>query len=214
MICVSLGNIESRKALQIAENAEMIEIRADLLEKDERLIEELLDMKVKKIFTCRPGKLPKKKREALFLLALQKNANYIDVEFESETAFSSEISRLVKGTETDLIISYHDFERTPPLENLEKIYDQCFEMGADLAKIATMIQSKDDIFNLFSLYRKEKRKVIIGMGQLGLITRIAAVTLGSEFTFVSPATGERTAPGQVTDNEMKTILRILNNHKK
>ncbi len=212
MICVSLGNINTRKALEIAGNAEMIEIRADLL--DEGLIETLLDMKVKKIFTCRPGKFTEKKREALFILALQKNVNYIDIEFESEIAFSSKVSRWVKDSEADLIISYHNFDHTPSLKDLENIYDQCFEKGADLAKLATMIHSKDDILNLFSLYNKEKRKVLIGMGQEGMITRVAALTLGSEFTFVAPHSGGGTAPGQITDKEMKTILRILNNRKK
>ncbi len=57
--------------------------------------------------------------------------------------------------------------------------------------------------------------VIIGMGEKGVITRVAAPMLGAEFTFASAETGKETAPGQISKerlsvhNQTNTGLKIL-----
>ena len=55
------------------------------------------------------------------------------------------------------------------------------------------------------LYQEDTRMAVIGMGRLGLITRVAAPFMGAEFTFASPEQGRETAPGQI-DREKLTEL--------
>ena len=47
--------------------------------------------------------------------------------------------RLVLGTRTvplQVIVSYHNYEATPPREELLAMVETCFAMGADVAKMA------------------------------------------------------------------------------
>ena len=52
----------------------------------------------------------------------------------------------------------------------------CYEKGADIAKIATRVNASEDIRNLMSLYDLPGKKVILGMGDLGRITRCLLYT--------------------------------------
>jgi 3-dehydroquinate dehydratase-1 len=79
-----------------------------------------------------------------------------------------------------------------------------------VAKVSTKVQSTEDVINLFSLYSQPGRKVILGMGPQGRITRVAAPFLGSEFTFASPFEGVETAPGQMSAGQLKAIYNLLN----
>ncbi len=210
MICVSLGNISYDEALKVIKSAEMIEIRADLPGMDQTLLEKLLSFPVKKIFTCRPGTFSEVKRIELFRQAVEKNVDYVDIEYENDDEVVGQILRMTSDTSTEVILSYHNFDITPDAIELKKILMRGYKRGATLVKIATMINSKEDILNLFSLHGIEGRKVLLGMGEKGIITRVAAVLLGSEFTFVSPDCDTKTAPGQISKEEMEIIFRIMN----
>ncbi len=210
MICVSLGNINHEEALKASKSAEMIEIRADLPGMDQLLLEKLLSFHVKKIFTCRPGTFSEEKRIELFRQAVQKNVDYIDIEYENNDEVIGKLLRITSDTSTEVILSYHNYNNTPGYDELKSILLKGYQRGAALVKIATMINSKEDILNLFSLYGIEGRKVLLGMGEKGVITRVAAISLGSEFTFVSPDHETKTAPGQISKEEMETIFGIMN----
>jgi 3-dehydroquinate dehydratase len=56
------------------------------------------------------------------------------------------------------------------------------------------------------LYQKGERMVVIGMGKMGLITRVAAPFMGAEFTFASPGSGRETAPGQIERKDLASII--------
>ncbi len=145
----------------------------------------------------------------LFSFALEHGASYADVEMENDEAFLDKIKDLTLKYNHDLIISYHNYENTPSAGELESILESCYRKGATVAKIATMVSEDKDIANLLGLYRKKGRKVILGMGDKGLITRVASVPLGAEFTFASSSAGEATAPGQLTVKELTEIYNIL-----
>ena len=57
--------------------------------------------------------------------------------------------------------------------------------------------------------------VVLGMGEMGKITRIMAPFLGAEFTFAAMDEGKETAPGQIPYLKMKEIEGyILNEIRK
>lgn len=83
-------------------------------------------------------------------------------------------------------------------------------MGADLVKIATMANCKEDSSRMLSLYSKHKDIIAFCMGEAGMITRITAPFLGAEFTFASLDDASVTAPGQLSLDKMEKIYDILN----
>jgi 3-dehydroquinate dehydratase type I len=163
----------------------------------------------KTIFTCRPEKYSDNERLDLFRMAISSGAVYLDVEIDSDESFLDEIKKMINHSSTELIVSYHNYEMTPSVEMLETILSECYQKGADVAKIACRVYSSSDVASLFSLYDISGRKVVLGMGKAGKITRIAATFLGAEFTFASSGDGEATAEGQINYEEMKEIIRKI-----
>jgi len=101
----------------------------------------------------------------------------------------------------ETISSYHDFEGTPDDRELFKIMGT---MKGDIVKGAFAVNSVDDLVRLFDLsQRVEKKHVIIGMGELGKITRIRQTLMKNEFTFAY--VGKGTAPGQMSVREMTEL---------
>jgi 3-dehydroquinate dehydratase / shikimate dehydrogenase len=68
----------------------------------------------------------------------------------------------------------------------------------------------DNISMIRFLAREGDRHPVVGMcmGEQGLISRILGVRAGSAFTFASAASGQETAPGQVTAQQLRTVYRI------
>ncbi len=209
MICVSIGSGNKDDARQILKKAGFIELRADLLNWSLDEYREVISTGGKTVFTCRPGKFDEQERLNLFDMAASAGAQYLDVEIESNESFLLNIQKITRKYSTKTIISYHNYETTPASENLESILSECYALGADVAKLACRVYSPADTARLLALYNISGRKVIIGMGKVGKITRIAAALLGAEFTFASQGLGEATAEGQLSFEEMKDLIKKL-----
>jgi 3-dehydroquinate dehydratase I len=116
-----------------------------------------------------------------------------------------------KGIQT--VISYHDFEKTPPKAELLRIMREMSETGGDVVKIAVMPRTPEDCLNLLAAtyeakqtFMQDKLIATMAMGALGSYTRLAAPLYGSCMTF---AVGEEaSAPGQV---EIDTVRRLWQN---
>ena len=100
-----------------------------------------------------------------------------------------------------ILASHHDFNGTPDSERLISIISS---MDADICKTATMVNCFRDLMSIRDASASVRRKhVILGMGELGTITRIRSAMLGNEFTFAY--VGEPTAPGQLSLGEMASL---------
>ncbi len=99
-----------------------------------------------------------------------------------------------------LIVSSHDFKKTASKEALTTRAEDMLKTGADIIKIATMVTKLADNEVLLELGAELQEQniphVLIGMGEMGLITRTLGYKLGNAFDFVS--LGSSTAPGQLT----------------
>ncbi len=143
--------------------------------------------------------------------AINSGASYVDVEFETDFGFKQEIISTALNTKCNVIISYHNYDFTPPREQLKIITSQCFDMGANVAKITCMVQKPEDNASLLSLYEPGKRIVSFGMGELGKISRIAAAFIGAEFTMSSATDEAPTGPGQISYTKLRTIIELFKN---
>ena len=209
MICTALSEKNTEACIKMASMYELAEIRIDLAGFNVEQVKKVFSSHKNLVATCRPENYTDDKRKELLKTAIKAGAGYVDVEIESDKDFIDEIKRTASENHCSLIISYHNYEETPSKTELESIVSECFFLGADVAKVACMVNEIKDNANILSLFTLGKRIVALGMGELGKITRVITPFLGAEFTFAAPDSGEGTAPGQITTERMKSIYTVM-----
>ena len=208
MICVSVANISGLpEALE--SGAGLLELRLDLIGEHPSKLFPLLPRTIETIVTCRPGVFGADKRVELLQAGMKLGADYVDIEIETAAGDMELLLSTARQAGSMVIISYHNFKRTADREDLESLMIACFEKGGQIAKIATQVNASEDIRNLLSLYDVPGKKVILGMGPLGRITRVMGPYLGAEFTFASTAAGGETAPGQLTVKQLNELFKVI-----
>lgn len=142
-------------------------------------------------------------RLPLFERALQK-ATAVDIEYRS--GLRKPLSALACRLQKPLVISFHDFERTPPLSELQQIVRTASNYGT-VVKVATMTRTEEDVATLRELFNEQcaASVCILGMGPLGPRTRWEFARLGSCFTY--GYLDVPIAPGQVAAAELKRQLK-------
>jgi len=163
---------------------------------------------MKSIATCRRGK-DDDHRLALLKLAIESGAGYVDIEYESDVTFRTELVNYAHSHNVLVIISYHNFKNTPSIEELNDIIDRSFIWGADRAKITTTATIRADCARVMSLYEKHENLIAFCMGEIGTITRVAAPLLGAEFTYAAISKALATAPGQLTIEGFMDVYGII-----
>ena len=206
MICASIAEKDVQKCIETLEKVEMAEIRIDLAEFSNEEIRKVFSLRKKTIATCRPGKIKEEERIEMLKIAVESGATYLDIEYEAPPAYKTDLINFAHRYQCDVIISYHNYDKTPELEELEHIVHDCYAQGADLAKIATHVNVNRDNSKILSLYKAPGRLVAIGMGDLGRISRIVAPFLGAEFTYASLSDAEATAPGQISYDRLNQFI--------
>lgn len=209
MICVSLAHMNHDEIRSVLAKTELVELRLETLDLDDAQLKEILRKHKGILATCRPGTMSEEERIRKLLLAADHGARYVDIEVDASHEFTTQVVSNANVGGCDSIISYHNFDFTPSKEELEDIIQECFSRGAEVAKIACMVNETWDAARLLSLYEMNRRLIVIGMGEKGLVTRIAAPLLGAEFTFASLEEGKETAPGQIALHRMKKIYKEL-----
>ncbi len=131
--------------------------------------------------------------------------DYIDIELDNDPYFLAEIDKMLAGSAVKKILSYHNFKKTPADELLINRLDQMCLNQADVFKIAIHTGSLADLRRLIGLsldYGKKTPKplIVIAMGPLGRITRIAPEFCGGSLSFA--AGKKQTAPGQLSYEEI------------
>ncbi|MDE2590953.1 MAG: type I 3-dehydroquinate dehydratase [Patescibacteria group bacterium] len=136
---------------------------------------------------------------------------FFDIDIEKQKNDLEEISRL--RLRPNMILSFHDFEKTPRTSTLVKIVDNMHMYHPSIYKIATYCQTEKQAIALLHLLldmkEQGKRCVIIGMGQKGIITRIFGTLWGNEIAFVPENTAGLSAPGQLNRKQMEDIFAIV-----
>lgn len=208
MICVSVAHISGLDQA-IKSGAGLIELRLDLIREPPSKLFPLLPKAVETIVTCRSGVYRDSERVELLKAGMKLGATYVDIEIETSAEDMELLNSAAEQAGTSVIISYHNFKRTVDREDLESVMIACYEKGGEIAKIATRVNAPEDIRNLLSLYYLPGKKVILGMGPKGRITRVMGPYLGAEFTFASTGAGGETAPGQLTVKQLNELYKVI-----
>jgi len=106
----------------------------------------------------------------------------VDVELGSVICrpVAEEAARLQKAC----IVSFHDFQKTPPLTELCAMVEEAQKIGS-IAKVSAMITRESDAAILRSLLKRPWAKplCVIGMGEAWAGTRVEFAALGSCLTY-------------------------------
>jgi 3-dehydroquinate dehydratase/shikimate dehydrogenase len=136
--------------------------------------------------------------------AARAGCSWIDVDAGTLESFPAQLRRAVLPP-VGRIVSWHDFERTPPLETL---YRRLARLGADWVKIAVTPRTPADNVKLLAMTRRHRRRVIsVAMGTLGLPGRLLALAAGSALTYAATQGGRASAPAQPTVGELRQTYR-------
>lgn len=149
----------------------------------------------------------------LYAVADTKAADIIDV----EARIDKKVADLIAGIkERGAIVlgSKHDFEKTP--SKREIVEELCYmqKAGAEILKMAVMPHTKKDVLTLLEATEEMNRMyatcpvVTMSMGELGKVSRVAGEAFGSAITF--GAIEKTSAPGQISVEKLKNVLKILN----
>ncbi|MDP4187390.1 MAG: type I 3-dehydroquinate dehydratase [Bacteroidota bacterium] len=213
MICISFCEPDFAKCLYQVKKEELAEIRLDLVDYSEEEIKQIFSCGTKLIATCRAGKFTDEERKAKLVKAIESGAAYVDIELESTAGYRQYLMQVAKRHNCQVIISFHDFEKTPALFDLLKVIETASGWGADITKIACMVNDIKDVSRLLGLYNSKGKIVAFGMGDKGQFSRVASLILGAEFTFAVLDESKQTAPGQLTKQQVEKALDFLNNLK-
>ncbi len=215
LIAVPLTDENFKENLTKAKDlgADLIELRVDTFSRtDVEYVRDLLlsvkDEGLKTILTVRDPKEGGKQvhnREDLFI-KLSPESDFTDVELMSLDLLRR-VKKIVKEAGKDLIASFHDFERTPPVWVIKEIIRKALNEGA-IPKVSVMANSYEDCAKLLCAGASfPGRKILIAMGKEGMVSRVAGYVFGSFISYAS--LGKALAPGQIPLEEMVKIRELL-----
>jgi len=193
--------------------SEYVEIRFDFLKTNQ--IPEALNLVKKNLKKCvatlRPrsegGKFNGTEKERISILKLisEYQPFLIDIEFNTLKK-NKKLFNYIKKTKTIILVSWHDFKKTPTVTVLNKMLVQMRRFSNNI-KIVTTAKSVKDSSKVLSLYNNQNNIKLISfaMGDYGRMSRILCLYLGSPYTYVS--LGRPIAPGQFSVDEIKSITK-------
>ncbi|WP_456482032.1 type I 3-dehydroquinate dehydratase [Methanopyrus sp.] len=139
-------------------------------------------------------------RRLEILERVSSEADYVDLELDVA-------EEEVVSPSCDTIVSYHNFENTPPMEELIGIRDRCAELG-DVAKVVTTARGHGDALRILEVVRTAEGPTIgFAMGEEAKYTRVVSVLIGGFATYA--AVRKKAAPGQLTVEETRKLLELL-----
>jgi 3-dehydroquinate dehydratase-1 len=182
---------------------DLIEVRVDLIDKPlDCLLKCLADLRacagLPLIGTVRENERTAPDRAAVFG-AIMPLVDCIDIELGAPIA--QQVQALAKTQGKTVIVSEHDFEKTPGVRGLQAIVDRAMAQGAHIVKVVTMAKTEEDAWRLLRFAKKCTVPIVaFAMGEAGAFSRIRACEYGSLFTYgyVTRAV----APGQISADEL------------
>src|SRR3982075_680372 len=131
------------------------------------------------------------------------------VDLEIESALKSKRDAIARlRSRAGLIVSFHDFRAT---RNLDETLEKMLKVPADFYKVvSTATTLSDNVTMMKFLQTQSDKHALIGlcMGEQGIISRVLSVRAGSVFTFGAVSADLKTAPGQISAGELRSIYRI------
>lgn len=220
-ICIALGLPTTEKLLaearrEVEAGERFLEFRLDYLPDPQNgvaAIRKFLDQYPECVIlaTCRrhqnQGRFTGSIEEQVTILnsAIDAGARAIDIEVESAESPQAHLEPL--RSKCYLIVSYHNYDGTPPLDPLVK---RLAKIPANAYKVVTTARKPSDTQRVLALsktYQKVKF-ILLAMGEAGFPSRVLSPAFGGLYTYAAPAATEGTAAGQVSAKQLRNLYRI------
>ncbi|KAK1351858.1 Shikimate dehydrogenase (NADP(+)) [Heracleum sosnowskyi] len=196
--------------------ADLVEIRLDSLKSFDPVkdVPSLIKQcPLPTLFTYRPtwegGQYDGNEKSRLDVLhfVMESGADYIDVELKAVEEFNNSM-RGTKPAKCKVIVSSHNYQYTPSIEDLGNLVAAIQASGADIVKIATTALNITDVARVFQITVHSQAPIIaMVMGERGLMSRILCPKFGGYLTFGALDSGIVSAPGQPT---IADLLNLYN----
>ncbi len=206
---VAVLGMEGAEGVKAASEADMIELRLDLVN------EPIKAMKAVRLATTKPiiatnrlktegGMFQGSERERIeLLLQAAPFADFVDIELLADLRdeFMARVNKPV-------IVSYHDFLGMPNEDEMAIILENMKKTGAIYAKIAVTPKNlRDNLRILGLLLDADLPLCMIAMGNIGRHLRAVAPLYGSVLTYGFVA--KSTAPGQMSLAELRLAKKLF-----
>ncbi len=201
--------------------ANLLELRMDYLKEPLSqvsfpILRELKeDLKIPVVFNLRPtwegGKFEgaEEKRWAHLEEAIKTGFDYVDLELKMNEQKRDNLIANAKKKDVNIIVSYHDFEKTPSWSEIFAILKHCADTKCYISKAAFKCQSFDDVLNILKGGRAainiNHPFSVMGLGSHGYITRIFAPFIGCSIIYASLDREKKVDEGQL---DIKTLLEL------
>jgi 3-dehydroquinate dehydratase type I len=180
---------------------------------DDAFIKELADSYKNKLIilfqrgTDKNTHMDEKRKEQIISI-LNNTHCYLDLDISE----SKEIDYLKKNTiSIKTIISYHNYDQTPL--DLGETIKKMDQLNPTIYKISTQCNDETDALKLLllqqNLKNQQKKHIVLGMGNLGKLTRVFGTLWGNELIYAPVTETEASAPGQLTKQTLEEIFQRL-----
>lgn len=207
---------------------DLVELRADFLEEVENTAAVLACCKETRallgetpiLFTFRTAaeggvhEMPSERYFALLHAVIAAgDVDLVDIELFAGDEKVRETVALAKANGVAALLCNHDFDKTPPKEEIIDRLKRMQDFGADICKIALMPQSSADVLTLLDATETMRSQyarvplVTMSMGQRGIVSRLCGEEFGSAMTF--GAAQKASAPGQIAVGDLAFVLGVL-----
>ena len=212
-IAIPIFQAKKEDVIKVAEDciekgADVLEFRIDALDnpnfKDiQEIIEEInFPMIATNRISSEGGSFKGTEEERIdILLKCAPLVDYVDIELQSDDKYIKQIH----DTGVTTIVSYHDFHKTPEINEIMYIVEKEQKLG-DIAKVAFMPNDLDDTLKILAILSHCENTIAISMSDLGSYTRVMASKFDSPITFAAGT--DVTAPGQIDIEPMKSLLNM------
>lgn len=148
---------------------------------------------------------------ARFQLLTKSKAAYVDLPLSFSPQLIQRFRR--ENPKTKLILSFHDFQKTPAIQQLRKLAKQAIQRKADVVKLVGFARNYSDNLPIlqisYELAAAKKTFLTIAMREKGEITRIITPLLGGLGMFALLDVKNKTAAGQLPVAVLKDFWKKL-----
>lgn len=137
--------------------------------------------------------------------AIEAGAQAVDIEIESAENCVEKLEAL--RSRARLVISYHNYGGTPPMD---AVIRRMLRISADGYKLVTTAKKPSDNARVLALAKTYAKTptILLAMGETGFPTRVLSPSVGGLFTYAAPNSADGTASGQVSAKQLRHLYRV------
>ncbi|HWC95449.1 MAG TPA: shikimate dehydrogenase [Candidatus Sulfopaludibacter sp.] len=142
---------------------------------------------------------------AILDLAIDAGAHAIDIEIETAEVAQERLHAF--RSRTQVIVSYHNFEATPPMDT---VISRVMKVQADCYKLVTTARKPSDNVRVLAAAKAlpKHKLIVLAMGELGFPSRVLSPVFGGVYTYAAPMFSAGTAAGQVSARSLRHLYRV------